>query len=391
MTTSVFGVKSTNSFDCIISQNIITKMGSGVTAKDGNLNTVIVCNEFTKCYTGIDFDNAKINNHLPAPTSYSQRNKWINNFGPYKITGSVISAPINFWYSSGLFQNPNPFFVLANTFVLGQPALSSSSFNVCGTLYSVPPDQDRSNKLEAVVQGNDSTSIYSPEHKWQNKIYAYHKLKKNPNWLNLSQTDDVYYQSYLQLNENLFTGKTYLIDSLIQIGDLNNATIQLNQLLPTNYIEENIRKTDSIYLAYISESSGLISNLNDYNFLYDLAFMDPLLAGPSVYSARVLLQVDPDTENQQRNLEDIIDENENIEFDFTLIPNPANETTHIIFNKLTNYTFNIYNLNGQILYTDSGNDLTYFLNTINFEEGIYILKIESVLGVKTKKLSVVHR
>ena len=391
MTTSVFGVKSTNSFDCVISQNMITKMGSGVTAKDGNLNTVIVCNEFTKCYTGIDFDNAKINNHLPAPTNYSQRNKWINNIGIYRLTGAIVSGPINFWYSNGLFQNPYPVNVSALTFLFGQPGLSNSNFNVCGTLYSVPPDQDRSNKLEAVVQGNDSTSIYTSEHKWQNKIYAYHKLKKNPSWLNLLQTDDVYYQSYLQLNSNQFVGKSYLIDSLMQIGDLSYATIQLSQLFPTNYIEENVRKTDSIYLEYISDSMGVISNQDDYNFLYDLALMDPLIAGPSVYSARVLLQLDPnDAINASRKYNSDKIEGENNTFDFIIMPNPSNENTQIVFSETIEFKISVFDIEGRLIQNLSGNSNRCLISTLELETGFYLIQIESIYGIKSSKISVVH-
>ena len=72
----------------------------------------------------------------------------------------------------------------------------------------------------------------------------------------------------------------------------------------------------------------------------------------------------------------------------SIYPNPSNGIFNINLNNITNYSVNLYDVTGKILYTDNNtNGITnYILNLNKFANGIYMLKIVTKNKLFTKKL-----
>ena len=72
----------------------------------------------------------------------------------------------------------------------------------------------------------------------------------------------------------------------------------------------------------------------------------------------------------------------------SIYPNPSNDIFNINLNNITDYSVNLYDVTGKILYTDSNTDgiTNYILNLNKFANGIYMLKIVTKNKLFTKKL-----
>lgn len=79
--------------------------------------------------------------------------------------------------------------------------------------------------------------------------------------------------------------------------------------------------------------------------------------------------------------------------DITISPNPANESTSIRFGKLSPKNVEVYNTEGQLVYSlepKAGKVSDLDIATIHFANGIYLLKINTEVKAIAKKLLVRH-
>ena len=84
-------------------------------------------------------------------------------------------------------------------------------------------------------------------------------------------------------------------------GNITQAAIELAQINDTNAINHNRIIVDNIYLNTWAQD---IYDLTDdqINTLADIAYLDPITDGDAVYTARVMLNLNPDNTNELKSM-----------------------------------------------------------------------------------------
>jgi len=158
--------------------------------------------------------------------------------------------------------------------------------------------------------------------------YAHKFFKENSNWLTLGMPDDSVFQNFYNAEQAGNTGKFASVNDFIEQLDVQNAMNANNVVLPANLMETNRKTVNEVYIN--SWMQGILSfTSSDSSNLLNIALQDPIDGGNAVYSARVMLQLDPDNMGNGRLEENIFgngsDSPELAETPFVKIyPNPNN-------------------------------------------------------------------
>ncbi len=124
-----------------------------------------------------------------------------------------------------------------------------------------------------------------------------------------------------------------------------------------------------------ARASGINSAFLKYNSTW---YSYPDISNPDISTALV---VDPIICSPVTGIEQ-----NNSEFGVKVYPNPANNTVYVDVNQADKSTIVlIYNLQGQLIYTQAVNSRITPVNISDFTNGLYILKVESEKGVCTNK------
>ena len=112
----------------------------------------------------------------------------------------------------------------------------------------------------------------------------------------MGDTSDYVYQAFY--NTMLSSDAAHYFNALaaIDTNDLVTAQNELNLITDTNDVNHNRIIVGSIYLN--TWASGNYELTKDQSgTLYDIAYSDPYTNGDGVYTARVMLNIDPDDSN----------------------------------------------------------------------------------------------
>lgn len=86
-----------------------------------------------------------------------------------------------------------------------------------------------------------------------------------------------------------------------------------------------------------------------------------------------------------------LSENEITNYEISIFPNPANERLQISINNGSNGIYSIHNALGQEIITSEFSNNSFHINSINFKEGLYILKIKNSTGFTSSSKFIIAR
>ena len=241
-----------------------------------------------------------------------------------------------------------------------------------------------------VVKNTASYQDMSEEHKYFAKEYAYKLIDKDPAYLNMATNEDVVYQNFYTTMNNSNSGKFNQINKYINAKNFNAARNLNSTLIATNIIENNRITVNNIYLnkvinnQYLGESDSLT--------LVNIAYQLPSKGGDAVFSARVILGIDPIDKddyhvmpNNQANTVNPLTIN--------VYPNPATDRLYIVPSQIVEgmATVEIYDMNGKLSYSTTIN-IAQKVETINvssIKAGIYNLRIITNNQTFSQKLVII--
>jgi len=162
--------------------------------------------------------------------------------------------------------------------------------------------------------------------------YAYILLNDNTNLINMGDTSDYVYQAFF--NSMQTSDAAHYLNARIAM-DTNNLTVaqtELNLIVDTNAINHNRIIVGNIYLNTWAQDNYRLTDVQ-VRTLTDIAYLDPNTNGDGVYTARVMLNINPDYENNQNKSlqqfpKSVIKSNT-----VHVYPNPAKESVTIAFDQ----------------------------------------------------------
>jgi len=179
------------------------------------------------------------------------------------------------------------------------PILNNGASADCQVLEPVPDPYETSSTWEREIffgniarEENVYGSLQSSYREAENSLF-YTIAMARPDMLNMNDSSDFSFQQYFN---NLATSNTGLrqdIYNLIEDGDYAQAYILNNSLMDTSTWDKTSKQVSRIYLDSWCQGQFNFAS-QDRDSLWSIAHASPYERGNAVFSARVLLGLDPD-------------------------------------------------------------------------------------------------
>jgi hypothetical protein len=321
----------------------------------------------------VNFLNANISDQYPGLVP--QRNKYIANVGPFKLTGGIVSSPIPNWnYIFSGTENVN--FSSATPLNYNPVSLGK---DICTSSTLLPLAETREVAAGDVVRNTKTYSANANEFKHWDKKHAYLHLHTNPAELSLGLPTDTEFQDFYSQEQDSSTGKLQTIYDFIEAEDLSNANLTNTNLLPEDAQESNSKTVNQVWLKVIA---GDTLNSSDTSALTTIAWTDPFLGGEAVYSARVILDIDPSLSGITRSFENLNATNTLDELNFSLginaYPNPASDILTIEIDEIENVISQLIIIDGlgRKIYESKAEYINQ-IDVKSFNSGIYVAFVKA--------------
>ena len=191
---------------------------------------------------------------------------------------------------------------------------------------------------------------------------------------------------YLAFYNNMQTSNAAHYLNAISAMNTNNLTVaqqELNLIADTNAINHNRIIVGNIYLNTWAEDNYILTD-EQVRTLTDVAYLDPNTNGDGVYTARVMLNINPDYENNQNKSLKQYPKKDIKPNAVHVYPNPAKETVTIAFDQpiLGEGIVEIWNIIGNKLLSNTipKSYIQQNVNVSNLSSGIYfyVIKVNGI-------------
>jgi len=164
-------------------------------------------------------------------------------------------------------------------------------------------------------------SLQSSYREAENSLF-YTIATARPDMLNMNDSSDFSFQQYFNNLTTSNTGIRHDVFSLIEDGDYAQAYILNNSILDTSTWDKTSKEVNRIYLDSWCQGQFNFAT-QDRDSLWSIAHASPYEKGNAVFSARVLLGLDPDKVPLPHSQS--FDFEPQIERSIVFYPNPAKE------------------------------------------------------------------
>jgi len=387
---------------------------SGIFVVGNCLATQFYCNDFKGCKYGFYFKPYNggaatvISEQYPifAGVQYPSDNVWVNHiddfqrmWGDLNITGT---GPVN-WYhrhyndATTIFGPnipPGVSHPLENKIIPVQTTGNSPCIAIIN-----PWDEDwdgatRNARLGAVVREEIEYAEMIDEFEYFDQQYVYELLYSDPDIMYLGEDDDTAYINFYNYMTNSTIAEMTNINELIENGEINQALMENGVFVASNLIENNMQVVNDIYLNTLAQYIPFDSVQREA--LMAIAMLTPYLGGNAVYSARVMLGIDPRDYNLYHRFAPDTDlmKKETIKT-LHVYPNPArdNLTIEILEGLEEGVVFiELYSLIGNRVLTSTVEIVSSKgdLNISGITRGVYLLRVSCEKGSHKSTKIMIH-
>ncbi|MEI6821385.1 MAG: T9SS type A sorting domain-containing protein [Bacteroidota bacterium] len=408
---NIRGIWMSDCQNAYVFQNHLINLGNGILTNGHLEKTMFDCNKMDENYYGFRFwGGSVITNQgilIGNADAYNPCNEW-NNFNPPPLrkrmyddqSGGLISPGFTYFYDNTADPkyNPNP-----KSGIYINPAFNQNAICKCnkptGTGldpvgYSVPDNLDaREAAMGQIVRDEKIYTFLEEQYKETDREYVYDILRKNLSIVNMGGTDDNVYLQFYELMKNSDYGKILEIQESVDAQNIELAKQMLEQVVGDDFINSNRKIVDNIYLD--TWASGIYDFTDDqYNTLYAIATLTPYAGGNAVYTARVMLNLDPTDLNLEYAKPPVHNQPIITENTVKVYPNPAHKQFTIEFKDvINNALIEVYGSMGNLVLTDNMKGV-YIKNidVSNLIDGFYFYKI-TINGTKfsSGKLTILNK
>ena len=230
--------------------------------------------------------------------------------------------------------------------------------------------------MEKIADGLNNYTMLEEENIYREQLYLYRALQEMPigtvssnlnakltqsaNYLNIAS-----YESYMQA----------VYDNKIAEAKRINTSLQ-----PTNKMEEILKEVNAIYLNSWAVGRYDLESW-EYDRLYEIACLEPMIYGEGVYTARVMTDYILTTIKKKRQSEQDNEEKGTVYGD--IYPNPAQQTATIDYKSETTSVLHIFNLSGQEVLNcviEAGEG-SFSFDVSRLDDGVYIYHITNKTSI----------
>lgn len=171
------------------------------------------------------------------------------------------------------------------------------------------------------------------------------------------------------------TGLLYQVENNIKTGDFVSAQTYNTSVTPTNNADDASKQVNSIYINYLLTDS--ISPA-DSAVLNTFAYSDALIYGDAVYSARVLLRIDPSDGGvslramKPAEVASTSDDNK-----ISIYPNPTTGMVNVVVDSMDSYDLKVVDLSSKLFCSKSISTQQYTLDLSALENGMYFIVVSN--------------
>jgi hypothetical protein len=391
----------------------ITNMATGIHVIGNNINTQFYCNSITDFYNGFYFEyGSGVATYISdqGNTDWATDNVWndgtqmnLRMAGKNNLDPAQVPQLPNSWYFRGNggadMQSFNPQIPSNTPFnytLFGMPGNSSPS--ICPMPSVNPLDPGGAMSYEAmreeyygeIMREEINFEILADEFGYFNDEYFFEEMDEYSDWLSLGTPDDVAYQALFTYLLNSNIGEFSEVINLMENGNIDEAINQNNGIIPGNIIEVNEQYVNEMYLTYYLDDNT--PSDNELQTLESIALLTPWIGGEAVYTARILLGIDPDRHGiayRLQNGDSIINTDSGIK----IYPNPTTGNITIEFDNEPNdyIVVQVNDLSGKEIFADKLNpavQVNVELGDISI--GAYVLKVSDANGLIETRLLIIN-
>lgn len=247
-------------------------------------------------------------------------------------------------------------------------------------------------QLEEVASGNMNFTSLATDVKSYQEYYAAYKVieavQANSSLLSSSTLSAFYSQNQTELRNHLGDAHGALL-----AGDLAAYAQNVSTTTGAHVFDSLERVVASIYARSwaLPAEQPLAFDSIDHATLYQIAHLDVLAGGEAVYTARVMLGIDPQPQMNlrqrgQNELRFVNDEN------MVVFPNPAQNDLRLALSDINQatYTYRILDINGRLMAQGSvqNHDGYGFIDLTTMPNGVYVLQVGNEFKSQHTKLVV---
>ncbi len=297
----------------LVTHNYMLRMGHGIYTTGQDLLTYFVCNTFDTCYHGFFFGPNSSLSHQGQSGVWNTANNWLGDYSDNNCSywrrmmqddGNIQNPVVNWYYPYNYSQYDPGFQHCGSTpqhLLVGfiDPILNNGASADCQVLEPVPDPYETSSSEEREMyfgsiarEENVYGSLQSSYREAENSLF-YTIATARPDMLSMNDSSDFSFQQYFNNLTTSNTGLRHDVFSLIEDGDYAQAYILNNSIMDTSTWDKTSKKVNRIYLdSWCQEQFNFASQ--DRDSLWSIAHASPYEQGNAVFSARVLLGLDPD-------------------------------------------------------------------------------------------------
>jgi len=403
---SILGIWVTESKGANIFQNYMTQMGSGIYTNGLLTNTRFSCNTLDNNYYGFQYGFNSSVSHQGTFGGYNPYNKWLDfnpQAGHERMLDNGLTGSIDYYYDPNANQMYNPSFLnllSPNIHLISNPNVESICLNngtvgPLGTVELINNLDAREVALGQIVRDEKYYGFLEEEYKAKDREYAYTILREDPSIMYMGGADDNVYLQFYNDGYNSDIERVLQMREEMYEQNLELARQKLEQIADDYTINTNRRIVDRIYIN--TWANGIYDfTLEQENALLSVANLAAYAGGDAVYTARVMLNIDPmdigvDYTKPPQNKPQIAKENP-----VRVFPNPATNQINIQFTDIINNdaVIEIYGSMGNQVLSEcmlAGNYIK-FVDVSKLNAGLYYYSI--LLNgnkVSTGKLTIIKK
>ncbi len=221
---------------------------------------------------------------------------------------------------------------------------------------------------------------FTDEMRYINRQFALSELLDDSTMLNTGAADDYLYLQFVDSMKTTPIGYSEMVQKKIRSKQFDSAAYFNNLIVSERNMDENRKIVNEIYLNHFAEPDSLLTP-EDTAVLYAIALQEPLLAGDAVYSARVMLGMEPDEDGFDFRTEEHPAFTRVKMCECFIYPNPASDNFNIDYDlgDYNNLSIEVTDILGRNLIHKELDKDEYRtqINTENFPSGIYLVKIKA--------------
>lgn len=387
----LYGIYLSSTTNAKVSLNRSGRVGDGIYIAGSSSGSQYFCNDLDKCWYGFYFNNATLSHQLlnPFGNNTTSDNYWYdippvtNTTALRRMEGLMATGNQINWRHRALTNDINntysPYIVsLSDPLYQSISPIQNQSANTnCFAWFVLSNVASRDALLGNIVTNSMNYQLLPDENEYMGKEYAYKELDNNPASLMMFVPEDTTYQNFYTTTKQGNIGKNDEVCKAINARDYSTAINQNNAIVPQNAIENNRKTIHGIYLQTLINNDTL--SVSDSITLMTIAMQTPFTGGDAVYSARVILGIDPLQYNLDYAKPPVRQILNDTKAKAKVYPNPACDQLSVELSTTTEgiASIEIYDLNGKLCYQTHIN-ASQQLQTIDIgsiKKGIYNIRI----------------